>query len=487
MNHVRSILRTTASRTTASRTAASRTATSRTAAFLTTRLRTNAVRSVAVGSALAVLIVLPLAAQDEEAAATPVIRADTPQLKERDHKDLAKHIAKYYEARTESEGVLEAREDLEDRIAAIGKRSKIDDLLSLAADWETSLRISKNFKASPSGKGRLKEETMDGVYGDEITYYVHGPKNYRNTTPVPVVIIVPDAQQKIEEDLRDDWIEEGTGIEDAFVMVSPKMPGAVDNWTAMGSKGRPGGIDRILQVFKRIKSDWNVDGERVFLCGVEDGVPAALHIAALYPDRFAGVIAISGDPQAMSIDNFANVPLFLVAGSTNATVMGREAEERGWDHIETQPTASSAEILAWMQSKTRRAHPTEVYYRPLETFGRDAYWLRVEGAEERTDDPDNPIDPWVHATADRATNTVTIEGAYVRGVVLFYSDRVLDLDRPVTVKIGGVTHQHVVDRSLEFMLERARNTGDAGRAYFGQRPFDFPEVAATESDEGAGE
>jgi pimeloyl-ACP methyl ester carboxylesterase len=471
MNHVRSINRTKASRTTP---------------FLATQLRSSAVRATVAASAFAALLVLPLIAQDDEAEA-PVNRADTAQLKERDQKDLAKHIAEYYEARAASEGVLEAREELEDRIEAIAKREKVDDLLSLASDWEAALRLSKDFKASPSGKGRLKEETLDGVYGDEITYFVHGPKNYKNGEPVPVLIIVPDAQQKIEEDLRDDWIEEGTGIEDEYVIVSPKMPGAVDNWTQMGSKGRPGGVDRILQVFKRIKSDWNVDGERVFLCGVEDGVPAALRIAALYPDRFAGVIGISGDPQALSIDNFANVPLLLVAGSTNATNMGREAEARGWDHIETPGTASPAEILAWMQSKTRRAHPTEVYYRPLETFGRDAYWLRVEGASEQSSDPENPVDPWVHAVADRATNTVTIEGSDVRGVVLFYSDRVLDLDRPVTVKIGGVTHQHVVDRSLEFMLERARNTGDAGRAYFGQRPFDFPEGASTTTDEGAGE
>lgn len=448
-------------------------------------LRTGLARATCAVGALAAVLALPTLAQDKDATseAEPSIRADTLQLGDRDRERLAKSIAKYYEARAESKGVLDAREDLDDDVAKIEKSSDVDDLLSLTADWEQTLRLVKEYPSTPdAGKGSLDDVTFEGFFKDEITYYVRGPKSYRRATPVPLLIIVPDAQQRIPEMLREDWLEEGTGIEDEFLIVAPYMPKDVERWTMMGDTGKPGGVDRILQVFKHVTEEWNVDTERVFLCGMEDGVAAALRIAALYPDRFAGVVGIAGDPLEEAVENFANLPVLMVAGADRATTLARDAEGRSWSHIETRPNADSGEIYEWLRGRTRTAHPQEIYYVPHESFAREAYWIRVIGA-----DPDR--NPSVHAVANRETNTVTIEGTGIRQVVLFYTDRVLDLDRPVTVVIGDAKHEHRVQRNIEFLLERARVSGDPGRAYVEQRPFDFPESAeeAKEGDEASNE
>lgn len=432
------------------------------------------------------LLALPIgasaiAAQDDADETAATVRADSPQLAEKDHERLAKDVAAWYEARRESEGVLDAREDLDKNIAKIAKKEKVDDLLALTADWEATLRLVKEYPSTPSnGKGRVDEVEFDGFYGDEIRYLIHGPKTYRRDTPLPLVIIVPDAQQQVAEMLRDEWLEEATGIEEEFLLVATHMPEDVERWTMMGESGKAGGVDRVLQVFKHVREDWNVDTERVFLAGMEDGVAAAVRVAALYPDRFAGVLGISGDPsEGESIDNFSNLPLHLVAGADSATALVRLAEERQWDHVQFSPSASSQDMHDWLRAQTREPHPAEVHYRPLEDFAREAYWLRVVGA-----DPE--AETLVHAVADRGTNTITIEGSGATGVVIFYSDRVVDLDRPVTVVIGGVKHEHQVQRNLEFLLERARVSGDPGRAYVENRPFDFPEAVEGEDDD-AGE
>jgi len=443
-------------------------------------------RTPLAAAATAALVLLPLgatavAAQDDDATSAAPVRANTPQLTEKDHERLAKDIAAWYEARRESEGVLDAREDLDKNIEKIAKKAEVDDLLALSADWEAALRLVKEYPSTPSnGKGRVDEVEFDGFYGDEIHYLIHGPKSYRRDTPLPLMIIVPDAQQKVAEMFRDEWLEEATGIEEEFLLVATHMPEDLEQWTIKGETGKPGGVDRILQVFKHVTDDWNVDAERVFLCGMEDGVAAAVRVAALYPDRFAGVLGVSGEPlEGETVENFANLPLHLVAGADNATALTRQAEERGWDHVKFSPSASSAEMADWLRAQRRTAHPAEVHYHPHETYARDAYWLRVVGADPETETR-------VHAVADRATNTITIEGTGATGVVVFYSDRVVDLDRPVTVVIGGVKHEHTVQRNLEFLLERARVSGDPGRAYVENRPFDFPETVEGE-DETAGE
>jgi hypothetical protein len=403
------------------------------------------------------------------AAEAPAAAVDEIEvrLKERDHDDLSKLVADYYTAVSESKGVLAAREALEKKMAAIAKREEVDSLLHLAADWERVLALAKSYPANPQGKGRLKTQSFKGFYGDDIEYAVQGPKGYKNSEPVPLVIIVPDKDQKIEEIIQRDWIEKGTGVEDEMILVCTKMPAALDDWTISGSKGRPGGVDRILQVFKQVSRDWNVDLDRVFLVGVEDGVAAATRVASLFPDRFAGVIGRSGDPKSAGVRNFANLPLLLAAGSTNASAMATAAEKLGWTHIETVPSAETKDVVDWMRSKSRRPHPKTVELEPLAEIGKDAYWLRVEGF-------DVAKNPWIKGTIDRETNTVTIEGSGISQVVLFFSDRLVDLDRPVKVIVGGVAHEHRFDRDLEFMLQRARSSGDPSRAYVAQRPYDFP-------------
>ncbi|MEZ5980007.1 MAG: hypothetical protein R3F34_17585 [Planctomycetota bacterium] len=440
-------------------------------------------RSLLLSIAAAAVATAGAAAHAQEEPQPDTRPADVPQLKERDHEDLGKLIEKYFEARKEGEGFYEAIEDLEKKMEAIGKRAKVDNMLALTSDWEAALRESKDYPGAPRGKGKAIEvDGISGVYGDEIVYWVHGPKSYRNSDAYPLVLIVPDKDQKLDEIMRLDWVEKATGIEDEMILVVTSMPKNTEDWTIIGSQGRPGGVDRILQVLKHVTNDWNVDSERIFLCGQEQGVAAAMRVAALVPDRFAGVIGRSGDPQPEPLGNFGALPVLLVAGADNATAMGHAAEERGWKHIETRASAETADIKEWIQAHSRTGHPSDVYYRPLDLRMHDAYWVRVEGFE-----PDAEKKPWIHAVADRETNTVTIEGEGVTRVLVSFNDRLLDLDRSVKVVVGGVVHNQMVDRDLLFMLDRARKSGDVGRVYMTMKPFDFPVDTGSSAPSGSGE
>jgi hypothetical protein len=76
----------------------------------------------------------------------------------------------------------------------------------------------------------------------------------------------------------------------------------------------------------------------------------------------------------------------------------------------------------------------------------------------------------VTLTADRATNTITIEKArFVWELRILLDDELLDLDRPIAVKQGGTTLlKRAVARAPRFLLEEALRSGRRDMPWWGQ-------------------
>ena len=70
----------------------------------------------------------------------------------------------------------------------------------------------------------------------------------------------------------------------------------------------------------------------------------------------------------------------------------------------------------------------------------------------------------VHARV-AGPNRLVIRTEKVTRLTVYLSDELFDLDRPITVILNGRTKRVTVERSMAFLLEHVRETGDTGRLF----------------------
>ena len=414
--------------------------------------------------------------QEEDEADAPeqaaVEEPVEPLLKAGDQKKLAKAVAEYFEAKREDEGVLDALGEVEETIAGLEKRLKGASLMQHLVDLELALGQAGDHGDSVKGKGRIHSESFDGVWQDSITYVVHAPKGYRaKSGPYPLMLVVPDADVDLEQQMRDHW--EDAALREEAIVVLVGMPASPDDWAELGSQGVSGGVANVLQVLGRIQQDYRIDPNRVFLAGYGRGVATAGIVASRYPHVFAGVIGRAGDLDGLSATNFANLPSLFVGGADGVTAFASEAEELGFENANTEATAEIADVWAWASQQRRDANPRRVVFAPSTTYAQEAYWLRVGGY-----DPEAA--PSIQATIDRGNGVVDVTGDGFFEITLAFNDHMLDLDRPVRVVINGVEHETKLQRSLPALLNRAFSSGDTGRLFVVERTFPFTASTQTE-------
>jgi predicted peptidase len=76
----------------------------------------------------------------------------------------------------------------------------------------------------------------------------------------------------------------------------------------------------VLEVLRLMRASYNVDTTRVYLLGHSMGAIGAWHLAAKYPERWAGVAAFAGTGNPGSVERMKAIPQFVVHGDADATV-----------------------------------------------------------------------------------------------------------------------------------------------------------------------
>lgn len=76
----------------------------------------------------------------------------------------------------------------------------------------------------------------------------------------------------------------------------------------------------VLEVLRLMRTSYNVDTTRVYLLGHSMGAVGAWHLAAKYPERWAGVAAFAGTGNPASVERMKAIPQFVVHGDADATV-----------------------------------------------------------------------------------------------------------------------------------------------------------------------
>ncbi len=200
---------------------------------------------------------------------------------------------------------------------AIGELSRhpVSDLTGWIAEFD---RYPK-----PKRKGRLHK--YQHVVSDSLTapYFVYIPKVYKPDTPTPLVV----------------WLHGGVSrpefIEDAAEYLNEhpiKEICETENWLGLFPMARHDclwwdttGMEHVSWLIRQMKRQYNVQDDKVIMCGFSDGGSGSYHYAMTDPTDMAVFFPWSGHISVGSlvggmqvyVPNLANRPVFAVNGGND--------------------------------------------------------------------------------------------------------------------------------------------------------------------------
>jgi poly(3-hydroxybutyrate) depolymerase len=78
----------------------------------------------------------------------------------------------------------------------------------------------------------------------------------------------------------------------------------------------------VMNVLERVRKDYNVDPDRIYLCGHSMGGGGAWHLAVKYPSLWAALAPIAPAPVVLPLqaEKFKHLPVILVQGDADLLV-----------------------------------------------------------------------------------------------------------------------------------------------------------------------
>ena len=233
-------------------------------------------------------------------------------------------------------------------------------------------------------------------------------------------------------------------------------------------------IDRL---FHRLIEDLVITGEvdpnRVYVLGYSAGGDGVYQLAPRMADHWAAAAMMAGHPNGVSLEPVRNVPFALQVGALDAAYdrakIGadygraleafRAADPNGYETFVKIHEGKGhwmerddAAALPWMAKQTRNPVPDRVVWQPTGTSRASFSWLALPADAPRSG---GIIDARIDGQRIDIARAEGIETLLIR-----LDDRMIDGDRPVTIRFGDrVLHDGPVTRSI---LTLARTLADRG-------------------------
>ena len=233
-----------------------------------------------------------------------------------------------------------------------------------------------------------------------------------------------------------------------------------------------------------------VDPNRVHATGISLGSNYSIAYAAAHPDWFAGIVPVSteGESREHLIRNLQTVSVAMLEGAKDRNIRSiegprrlaaimkqfkyrvqyQEFPKRGHEGFSEKYPA----VLKWLAAMPRRPFPKDVVRLPHPGIllpGRRFYWIEAD----------------THQAAFRAKargNTIDVQASRARKLTFFLSDRLVDLDKPVTIRVNGrQVLQRRIARSARVAIEDAARLNDTQRFATARVTVDVPNLDAGET------
>jgi hypothetical protein len=379
------------------------------------------------------------------------------KLKETDHKALSKLVGAYFTALSEEKGIFEALTKVIDQLETTEKKLKGAKLLAAVDDWEQVFRLAtaERLTETLKKKGEVTHAKLKGDIEVSIAYCV--PKKAAKVA-LPLVLIACDAGEAPSAHLDAHWSD--PAIREAAVLVALDLGADTGSWGMFGSASSPGGTYQVMTALSLVQREFSVDCDRRYLVGSGKGFAAVEATATSYPHVFAGVVGI-GDVSVSdegNLENFRTLPTLLLKGGDGAKQIEAKLAEFGYSNCELAPEGGTAQAWEWMSKNPRSSYPARVTFAPKIDNARSVHWLSLIGFQSSEK-------PRLDATADKASNTITIDAEKIGELVIFLNDELVDLEKPVRFMINGTLHERTVERNAPEMIKNQYNGGDWGRVF----------------------
>ncbi|MEM6673153.1 MAG: transglutaminase domain-containing protein [Planctomycetota bacterium] len=266
------------------------------------------------------------------------------------------------------------------------------------------------------------------------------------------------------------------------IVVAPRAP--TDTWNLWHQAHIDPLFDRLIAGYVACRG---VNPDRVFLMGYSAGGDGVYQLAPRMADRFAAAAMMAGHPNETKPDGLRNLPFALFMGGDDesygrntvaaqwkeALAALRASDPEGYVHEVTiyegkghWMDGEDQEALPWMARYTRNAWPKRIVWLQDDVRHDRFYWLGVE--------PD-AVDDRARIVASVDGDTISITTDDAERVTLWLHDRLIDLDRPISVVWNGTKcFEGEVGRTAEAIQASLASRPDARMAATARLVLDRP-------------
>jgi len=239
------------------------------------------------------------------------------------------------------------------------------------------------------------------------------------------------------------------------IYIAPRAP--TDNWNLWHEGHIDPLLDRLIAGAVLFRE---VNPNKVYILGYSAGGDGVYQLGPRMADRFAAASMMAGHPNDASPLNLRNLPFAVWCGANDGAYDRNSvaaqwltkleelqaADPEGYAHFGRVVPGKGhwmdledSAALPWMAKFTRNPWPKLVIWRQDDITQRRFYWLALP--EEVAPKAGQTI----RAKVDG--QVITLESEDLRAIRIRLSDRLVDLDQPVVVKVAGkVIHEGRVQR-----------------------------------------
>ncbi len=217
-----------------------------------------------------------------------------------------------------------------------------------------------------------------------------------------------------------------------------------------------------------------VNPNRIYIMGYSAGGDGVYQLAPRMADRWAAAAMMAGHPNGLPLTSLRNVPFALQVGEKDAAykrnevakeygeklIKLKEGDPKGYEHFvkihENKGHWMNLEdkvAIPWMAKFTRNPIPDVIAWQQTGTYHDRSYWLAL---------PKKEFQPNALVMAKRDGQTITISKAErIEKLFIRLDDRMLDLDKPITVKQNNdVLYEGTPPRTIGVLLRTLIGRGD---------------------------
>ncbi len=252
------------------------------------------------------------------------------------------------------------------------------------------------------------------------------------------------------------------------IYVAPRAPS--DTWNLWHQGHIDGLLDRLIDVLAVTEG---ADRNRVYLLGYSAGGDGVYQLAPRMADRWAAAAMMAGHPNDASPLGLRNVPFALQVGGRDAAfdrnavaadwerklAALRRDDPGGYEHfVRIDPrfghwmNREDAVAIPWMAKHVRNPVPSRVVWRQDDVTHSRFSWLAVADEDRRSG---------TQVVAEVAGQEVSVESSDLGRVTILLDDRLVDLDRPVTIVANGRRlPARTVERTIAGLARTLAERGD---------------------------